>query len=473
MQSGNADFEVILVYDVSRWGRFQDTDESGYLEFLCRRAKIRIEYCAEEFKNDGSSFDTLLKNIKRTMAAEYSRDLSVKMHKALCKVVSMGYFGGGKPNYGLRRMLLGPSGEHRFILEKSTRKAIKGERTVLVPGPRKEVNAVRKIFRLYVNDRFIPSQIATYLNRQRIFTAEGNEWKAGSIRTVLATERYAGILTYNRSSKKLHGPRQKNNPTQWIRTPGAMEPIIPAELFANAQSILAERRAMVSRNYSQDSLSERLKYLHQQNGYLTGAIITADKAGPSLRAYIRAFGNLSNAYQQIGFDSPHKKRAWQQSKKIRRKLFSELAGIIKQRGWHCNWDEMREIVVIENVLTLGLAIGWYHATDILRKPSWRVRFRRTGLPDLTIIPRLDFANQDVLDYFLMPREYLKSKEMRLDEPKQGDYALLDSSKEHPRLLSSLGVRSPTGRILPCPTVTPFSPFSSGGELRPLLSWLSP
>src|SRR5262245_47766979 len=29
VQSGNADFSVILVYGVSRWGRFQDTDESG------------------------------------------------------------------------------------------------------------------------------------------------------------------------------------------------------------------------------------------------------------------------------------------------------------------------------------------------------------------------------------------------------------------------------------------------------------
>ena len=32
VQRGRADFEVILVYDVSRWGRFQDTDESAYYE---------------------------------------------------------------------------------------------------------------------------------------------------------------------------------------------------------------------------------------------------------------------------------------------------------------------------------------------------------------------------------------------------------------------------------------------------------
>jgi DNA invertase Pin-like site-specific DNA recombinase len=30
VETGNANFDVILVYDVSRWGRFQDADESGY-----------------------------------------------------------------------------------------------------------------------------------------------------------------------------------------------------------------------------------------------------------------------------------------------------------------------------------------------------------------------------------------------------------------------------------------------------------
>ena len=49
---GHADFDMILVYDASRWGRFQDTDESAHYEFICREAGVRVEYCAEEFKND-------------------------------------------------------------------------------------------------------------------------------------------------------------------------------------------------------------------------------------------------------------------------------------------------------------------------------------------------------------------------------------------------------------------------------------
>ena len=42
VESGTADFTIILVYDVSRWGRFQDADESAYYEYRCRRAGIQV-----------------------------------------------------------------------------------------------------------------------------------------------------------------------------------------------------------------------------------------------------------------------------------------------------------------------------------------------------------------------------------------------------------------------------------------------
>jgi DNA invertase Pin-like site-specific DNA recombinase len=48
VQEKRADFDCILVYDVSRWGRFQDVDESAYYEFICKRAGIVIHYCEEE-----------------------------------------------------------------------------------------------------------------------------------------------------------------------------------------------------------------------------------------------------------------------------------------------------------------------------------------------------------------------------------------------------------------------------------------
>src|SRR5262249_26729494 len=82
VQSKRADFETILVYDVSRWGRFQDCDESAHYEFICKEAGVAVEYCAEQFQNDGSLLATIAKNIKRAMAAEFSRELSVKVSAA-------------------------------------------------------------------------------------------------------------------------------------------------------------------------------------------------------------------------------------------------------------------------------------------------------------------------------------------------------------------------------------------------------
>ena len=106
-----ADYQAILVYDVSRWGRFQDSDEAACYEFLCRRAGIAVHYCAEPFLNDGSAVSTVLKMMKRTMAAEYLRDLSQRVHAGQCRLVANGFKVGGRAGFGLRRVLLDANGK--------------------------------------------------------------------------------------------------------------------------------------------------------------------------------------------------------------------------------------------------------------------------------------------------------------------------------------------------------------------------
>jgi DNA invertase Pin-like site-specific DNA recombinase len=68
VQTGSAGFRTILVYDVSRWGRFQDADESAHYEYICKRAGINVHYCAEQFDNDGSPISAIVKAVKRAMA---------------------------------------------------------------------------------------------------------------------------------------------------------------------------------------------------------------------------------------------------------------------------------------------------------------------------------------------------------------------------------------------------------------------
>jgi DNA invertase Pin-like site-specific DNA recombinase len=59
VESKSPGFKAILVYDVSRWGRFQDADESAYYEYICRLSGIEVRYCAEQFENDGSVASTI------------------------------------------------------------------------------------------------------------------------------------------------------------------------------------------------------------------------------------------------------------------------------------------------------------------------------------------------------------------------------------------------------------------------------
>ena len=135
VQSGAVDFTAILVYDVSRWGRFQDADESAHYEFICKQAGIQVVYCAEQFENDGSPVSTIVKGVKRAMAGEYSRELSAKVFAGQCRLIELGFRQGGTAGYGLRRRLVDQAGQSKGDLAFGEHKSLQTDRVILVPGP--------------------------------------------------------------------------------------------------------------------------------------------------------------------------------------------------------------------------------------------------------------------------------------------------------------------------------------------------
>ena len=168
VESGKADFQIILVYDVSRWGRFQDADESAYYEYICKRAGIQVAYCAEQFENDESTASNIIKSLKRTMAGEYSRELSVKVFAGQCRLIELGFRQGGPAGYGLRRMLIDQTGAVKTELSNGEHKSLQTDRVILVPGPENEIRNVSLIYQWYVNDGLLESNIADRLT-SRIF----------------------------------------------------------------------------------------------------------------------------------------------------------------------------------------------------------------------------------------------------------------------------------------------------------------
>jgi len=203
VQSGNVQFSCILVYDVSRWGRFQDADESAYYEYICRQAGVAVHYCAEQFENDGSPVSTIVKGVKRAMAGEYSRELSSKVFQGACRLIQLGYKQGGTAGFGLRRMLVDQSGQKKALLKIGEHKSLQTDRVILVPGPEDEVKLVKWIYGAFLDEGKTESDIAAALNAQALLTDFGRAWTRGTVHQVLTNEKYVGNNVYHRTSFKL------------------------------------------------------------------------------------------------------------------------------------------------------------------------------------------------------------------------------------------------------------------------------
>jgi DNA invertase Pin-like site-specific DNA recombinase len=413
VESGAADFKMIVVYDISRWGRFQDADESAYYEYICRRAGIAVAYCAEQFENDGSPVSTIVKGVKRAMAGEYSRELSAKVFAGQCRLIERGFRQGGTAGYGLRRLLVDQNGVVKNELERGEHKSIQTDRVILAPGPKEEITRVHQIYHWFANDGFSETQIAEKLNSLGARSDSGRLWTRATVSEILTNEKYIGNNVYNRVSFKLKKTRVINHPEMWVRKDGAFESVVPADLFYIAQGILRAR----ARRYTDDELIQRLRDLYERRGFLSGFIINETDGMPSPAVYAHRFGSLVRAYQAVGF-TPDRDYQYIEINRFLRQMHPE---IIKQTE--------------NSILALGGQIVRDHATNILRvndefnvsivlarcqvisngQRRWNIRFDAGLEPDITVALRLDEANRVPLDYYLLPKLDFEQRKLKLAE----------------------------------------------------------
>jgi DNA invertase Pin-like site-specific DNA recombinase len=293
---GAADYDVILVYDVSRWGRFQNPDQSAHYEFLCAEAGIPVEYCAELFDNDGSLAATLMKGLKRAMAAEYSRDLSAKVTAGRLALLNRGYWLGGRAGYGLRRQMIAPDGSAGMLLDFHQAKALQGYHNILVPGPAHEVTVVRRIYELFVNRRRNRTAIFEMLNAEGIPAEDGGPWTFHTITQVLTSPKYVGDLVANRHKGELGGRSVLTPPESWLRKPGVFEGIVDRKTFDAAQRIYAARASRTTRQH----LLEVATQIHAMHGRLTYRLIAETPGAPGIGRYKSRFGTLHALCAEIG-----------------------------------------------------------------------------------------------------------------------------------------------------------------------------
>jgi DNA invertase Pin-like site-specific DNA recombinase len=414
VESRRADFGGIVVYDVSRWGRFQDTDESAYYEYLCRRANIQVHYCAEPFDNDGSPNSAIIKSVKRVMAAEYSRELSNKVFVGMCRLIELGYRQGGCAGVGLRRMLRDADGNFKGLLKRGEQKNISTDRIVLVPGPQDEVEIVRSVYRMFVEENLSKTEIMRVLRNSGAKTEWGHRWNRASVHEILTNEKYIGNNVYHKTSFKLHKRWVRNPGELWVRKAGAFEPIISAELFNKAQALMYERK----RIYSNEEMLERLRQLLQREGYISGRLIDRNEDMRCRATYGKRFTSLITAFDMVGYIPRKDFRYTYINRELRgleSRMLTEIIDRIRELGGTVICDPLSAILTINGEFTASILIARCRKWMKAKARHWFVAAGVREKADITIVVRMDSENRDPRDYYILPRIDAPGKRLILHE----------------------------------------------------------
>ena len=398
--SGAASFRAVLVYDVSRWGRFQDCDEAAHYEFICKSADVPVYYCAESFANDTSLPASIVKALKRAMAAEYSREMGTRSFAGAKRLAELGFKQGGVPGYGLRRLMISTDGHQRKILSTGEVKSLRTDRVILVPGPKEEVECVREMFRLVIEENRSPYFIAGELTRRGVTSPTGH-WRLPTVIRILSDPKYAGYNVWGRTSYRLGSPRVSIARSHWVLKPGAFEPVVDPQLFEKAQAVLAEQR----QPYSNAELLDSLRTLLRRHGTLSYKVITNSPGLASTNTFVKRFGSLRHAFELAGHTHQQTVPSEEQMREAaqsREQLLGHIASLFPgQVSIVRPQDDGPTCLQVEGKLTVSVVVC--PAVRRGRYINWFVDGRWTQGTTVTLLARLDAENRQLRDYYALPR----------------------------------------------------------------------
>jgi hypothetical protein len=252
----------------------------------------------EPFDNDGDALSSMMKHMKRVMAAEFSRELSVKISRAQRHQAGLGFKQGGDPPLGMRRQVVDESGKPRMILLRGQRKALITDKVIWVRGPSREIALVRRIFHMFVGEELRLGQIESWLNCGGHKQANGKPWTTSAVRRTLTQNLYSGRYVFGKRVNNLGRPAFTAS-SDWVSAQ-VMTQIIPTELFQAAQKRLA---SITRRVYSENELKAGLARLLKEEGQLSGRLIQRCPYLPSPEAIDTRYGSLAAAFRMVGLKS--------------------------------------------------------------------------------------------------------------------------------------------------------------------------
>lgn len=314
-QKPDREWDTILVFDVSRFGR-TDSDESGYYRHLLTSADVDIKYTADGLV--GGEADEWLLPIKQVVAHKYVQDLSKLTIRGQVSRASKGRWAGGRPPFAFDLKYYDSSDEPLHVVRylatgereirtpdgaTVTRMIPMGEplpsagnsRVQLVPGDPDRVAVLQRIFGMYLDESLGLSAVAARLNaegvpapgRPRRTGATTAKWSMTTIRDIIKNPAYKGCVAWNRRSyAKFHKienghavsrPKHRRSRTDvnpessWIVVEDQHEALVPPERWERAQLEMRVRGGNLT--------GEQLRASRRNSPYVLSGLVSCSKCG--------------------------------------------------------------------------------------------------------------------------------------------------------------------------------------------------
>jgi len=233
---GAGKFDRIIVYDRSRFGRFDSVEYGRWVQPL-REAGVELESVADGVEN----WDDLGGRITGLVAQEGKHALLLDISRATVRgqtakaIENRGY--AGPTPYGYRRALelRGKSRLSTLSLDPET-------------SP-----IVREIFQVYARADGSLSNVAAMLNDRGVMPIRGGQrWRRNAVQRILENEVYQGDAVWGRRQKGRYHCRAGSEVVRRrrgdritfvdpIRHRDVVPAIVPRDLFAKVQRLLRER----------------------------------------------------------------------------------------------------------------------------------------------------------------------------------------------------------------------------------------
>ncbi|MBC5764147.1 recombinase family protein [Ramlibacter albus] len=341
-------FDKVLVFDVSRWGRYLDVDESAYYEYHCRKHGVAVIYVAEHFTAEMTPFDSLLKQLKRTMAAEYSRELGAKCRSGQVETVKRGFATGQLPCLGYRRQSVSQGGDPGKLLGPHERKPMATDRVRWVLGPPEEVATVQKIFREYA-DGVNLATIARRLKAAKVRSHNGSPVTVDMIKKLVRSSVVLGTFSWGHRSKRRRTSTGIPALPQPATNTHMVDPIIDPDTWASVQQRIAAARKWFEFGYDDELLLNRLREVLARHPDLSYSKF-ARYGLPQPATYIRHFGSVTAAYVAAGRDDPTERvRRPRQalSSCIGKRFTSDVFDLVAPHAESCRLERRLNLVCLD------------------------------------------------------------------------------------------------------------------------------